>query len=124
MEDTPVGIDICVERVPGAFSLNTIEEEALRLRRRRYTEDLRRALLPLARVPACQCRPWRWNIVPVRHSSPLRIMKRSAKLRTVVAASFSAGLPPGAEKRPGTGVRPGRKTSARESAAPLPLLSK
>jgi hypothetical protein len=73
MEDTPVGIDICVERVPGAFSLNTIEEEALRLRRRRrrYTEDLRRALLPLARVPACQCRPWRWNIVPVRHSSPL-----------------------------------------------------
>ena len=44
-------------------------------------------------------------------------------LRTGVLASGAEGLLPGMAKRPITGVVPGAKTAARETRAPLPLLS-
>jgi len=64
------------------------------------------------------------EFIAVRHCSALRIEKSRAKLRTDASASSWPGSPPGAEKRPITGVRPRSNTLARESAAPLPLLSK
>jgi len=60
----------------------------------------------------------------VRHCSPLPDLNSSAMLRTGVLPSAMAGLVPGMAKRPITGVRPGRKTCAREMSEALPLLSK
>src|SRR5262245_11836177 len=45
-------------------------------------------------------------------------------LRTRCTASASYGLPPARAKRPTTGTRPGRKTTALESRAPPPFDSK
>src|SRR2546422_1983495 len=63
-------------------------------------------------------------IIAVRHSSPSRSLKRIAIPRTVSGASVAYGCPPDREKRPMTGVRPGWKMEALESATPWPLLSK
>ena len=43
--------------------------------------------------------------------------------RPVAGASAVCGLPPAAENRPSTGVRPGANTAAVDNSLPLPLLS-
>jgi len=63
------------------------------------------------------------EFMPVRHCSPFCNWNSRAMLRTGVLASGAAGLLPGMAKRPTTGVRPGANTAARDTRAPLPLLS-
>ena len=60
----------------------------------------------------------------VRHISLSGRLNWSPRPRTSSGASATSGRPPDREKRPITGTRPGRKTTAFEKRAPVPLLSK
>ena len=59
----------------------------------------------------------------VRHCRLPGKPKARPSPRPAAAASAVCGLPPAAENRPITGVRPGANTAAVVNSVPLPLLS-